>query len=140
MQNEYSWLQRTILRRFHPRSIFIDSVGFIWFTYFLWNHEWQAAIGVVVIAKIAAYLSAVNIDISLFSKTLLGKIALLHLHPLNLIIQLMGAIVFIYGLWDHLTEAILGGVSLILLGHLFGWSRIDESLRNRRRNRVDAKI
>lgn len=34
IEHDFSWIQTYILRRFHPRSIFIDSIGLIWFTYY----------------------------------------------------------------------------------------------------------
>lgn len=89
-----SWFQRYFLRRFHPRSIFIDVVGFIWFTYYFWNHNWKAAVVIVVIERIIAFFSVAKIDTNRFSETTLGKIALLHLHPANFTIQLYGGKIF----------------------------------------------
>lgn len=123
--NGVSWFQRYFLRRFHPRSIFIDVVGFIWFTYYFWNHDWKSAVGIVIVERIIAFFSVANLDVSRFSETTLGKLGLLHLHPANLAIQIFGSIILLYGIWQHSTEIILGGLSLIFLGHIFGWSKVD---------------
>lgn len=120
-----AWFKKYFLRRFHPRSIFIDIVGFIWFTYYFWNHDWKAAIAIVIVERIIASFSVANIDFKRFSETALGKIGMLHLHPANFAIQLFGAIILLYGIWQHNTEVILGGVSLVFLGHVFGWSKVD---------------
>lgn len=123
--NEMSWFQKYFLKRFHPRSIFIDVVGFAWFTYYFWHHDWKSAIGIVVIERVIAFFSVMNVDMQSFSETTLGKMGLLHLHPANFAIQIFGSIILLYGVWEHSTEIILGGLSLIFIGHVFGWSRVD---------------
>lgn len=123
--NGLSWLQRSFLRRFHPRSIFMDVVGFIWFTYFFWIHDWKSAIAIVIVERIIAFFSVAHVDVEAFSDTSLGRIGLLHLHPANFAIQIFGSIILLYGIWQHATEVILGGVSLIFLGHIFGWAKVD---------------
>lgn len=126
--HDFSWYQRYVLRRSHPRSIFIDTVGLIWFTYYFWNHDWKAALGTVVIARVVALASVININTDLFAESILGKIGLLHLNPFNLVIQVIGLIALLFGIWDHSTEVILGGLSVVLLGHVFGWSKVDAKL------------
>jgi len=69
---------------------------------------------------------AVNSDA--LAKTALGKMALLHLHPVNLSLQLAGVAVAVWGIWAHETIPILSGTSLILLGHTFGWGHIHRAL------------
>ena len=131
LERKLSWIQRYMLTRFHPRSVFIDLVGFVWFIYYFWNHDWQMAIVTVIAARVAAFISVMNINEEQFAETTLGKIALLHLQPFNIFIQTVGAVVLLYGVWNHTTETMLGGVSLILLGHIFGWSRVDSRLTDR---------
>jgi hypothetical protein len=131
MAHDFSWLERLVLRRFHPRSLSIDTVGVMWFIYYLWNHEWKSALAIVIAGRVFAYLSVMRIDTEAFAETTLGRIALLHLQPVNLLVQFVGALVGIYGIWQRSTEIILLGVSLILLGHIFGWSRVDDRMANR---------
>jgi len=58
----------------------------------------------------------------------LGRVALLHLHPINVTLQSIGAVALIYGLWSHEAQTILAGGSLIFLGHCWGWRDVDERL------------
>ena len=126
--HDFNWAQKYMLRRFHPRSIFIDSAGFIWFAYFFWNHDWQLGLAAAIVGRAVAVLSVMNLNTDFFAETTLGKVALLHLNPFNLITQLSGLIVLLYGIWYHSTELILGGASIILIGHSFGWSKVDSRL------------
>jgi hypothetical protein len=62
------------------------------------------------------------------AQTTLGKILLLHLHPLNVVIQLSGFAVLLYSFWIHSSVHILLAVSMILLGHMWGWHKVNEAL------------
>lgn len=123
--SRYSAFERLMLRKFHPRKILIDLVSLTWGVYFLWNHDWQKALLAVVIVSSLGYLSVWNADPEKLAKTTLGKLALLHLHPFNLITQSIGAIPLVYGVWLHSTEYILAGLSIVLIGHIFGWGKVD---------------
>lgn len=70
-------------------------------------------------------ISVWNADPEKMAETTLGKIALLHLHPFNLITQSIGLVPLVYGIWIHSVETILAGLSLVLLGHIVGWSKVD---------------
>lgn len=131
IEHDFSWMQRLILRRFHPRSIFIDSVGLVWFTYYFWNHDWKMALGSAIVARVVALVSVMNINTDLFAESILGKIGLLHLNPLNLVTQLAGTAILLYGIWIHSVEMILAGLSVILLGHIFGWANVDSKLADK---------
>ena len=61
-------------------------------------------------------------------QTVLGKIMLLHLHPMNLITQFAGFGILLYGVWVHGSLHILLGASLVLLGHMWGWHKVSEAL------------
>ncbi len=135
IDHDFSWFQTYALRRFHPGSIFIDTVGLIWFTYYFWNHDWKAALGAAVVARAIAFVSVMNINTDLFAESVFGKIGLLHLNPLNLVIQLIGTVALLYGIWEHTTEIILGGLSVVLLGHVFGWSKVDARLTDKHERR-----
>lgn len=120
--------ERLIVRRSHPRSLFINAVGGLWMIYFLARQDWVMALSVVVFFRALAYVSVWKCDPQLLAQTTLGKVALLHLHPVNLVVQVAGLIPMLYGVWQHNTELILGGLSLVLMGHLFGWSKLDRRL------------
>jgi hypothetical protein len=118
-------LERYVLRRAHPVSIFIDTVGLIWFIYYLWMNLWQEAVAVLIFARLCANAATVRAHSDRLSQTILGKIALLHLHPVNLFLQIVGTAVAIDGVWTHRSMVILAALSLILLGHLQGWPQVD---------------
>jgi hypothetical protein len=125
VEHGFNWLEKYALKRFHPRAIFIDAIGFIWFMYYFWNHNWQMALGAALIGRLLSQLSVMDTNAQRMSETALGKIALLHLHPINLISQLVGVVVLLFGVWQQSPELSLGGTSMILLGHTYGWSKVD---------------
>ena len=132
IEHGLSRLEKYVLRRFHPRAIFIDSVGMIWFFYFLWLQNWQLALASAVIGRLLAITAVLHVNPQKMSETVMGKIAMLHLHPVNLIVQMTGFIVLIYGVWMHSTEYILLGLSAILLGHYFSWGEVSAELKDER--------
>lgn len=121
----FSFVERYMLRKFHPRKIFFDMIGSIWAVYFLWNHEWQKALAAAVILSSAGLFSVWNADFRKLAQTPLGRLALLHLRPANFAIQMAGAVLGLYGIWIHSTEVILISLSVILAGHLSGWAKFD---------------
>lgn len=120
-------MERYMIRRFHPVSIFFDCVGLIWFVYFLWQHNWVAAAAVAVVERLASMAIVRGADVTALAGTKLGQLARLHLHPMNLMIQLVGLVGVVWGLWQHETLGILGGLSVVFLGHTFGWPRVDRA-------------
>ena len=122
---QLNWLERLVVRRSHPRALFINAVGAIWMTYFLAIHDLGMAIAVLVGLRVVAYASVWGTDPERLAQTPMGKMALLHLHPMNAIVQIIGLIPLLLGVWQHSIELILGGLSVILFGHLMGWSKID---------------
>jgi hypothetical protein len=124
--SEFSFMERLVLRRAHPISIMIGMAGAIWAIAFLWQNNWQWALVAIIGSRLAAYLILRNANLPAIAETYIGKIGLLHLHPINLTAQSLGAAVAVYGLWTHSAEAIMAGSSVIFLGHLFGWSKVDQ--------------
>lgn len=121
----FSWLQKWMLLQFHPRNIFIDAASGLWFVYFLWNHNWPAALVSWIAFSTLGLISVRGANLASMADTTLGKIGLLHSHPLNLTIQLIGLVPLIYGIWTHSAETILIGISVVLVGHVFGWASVD---------------
>jgi len=112
---------------FHPRYLFLDSVGMIWSIYFLWGHNWQLALGAFLLGRMLGFITVMNLDVEAFAQTTWGKIGLLHTQPVNMLTQLFGLLLTIYGIWDHQMLAVLGGISFVLLGHLSGWNKVNSS-------------
>ncbi len=129
-KSRFPKLQRYVLYQFHPRSLFIDSVGLIWFVYWLWHHDWVLALCTLVAARLIAYLSVANINLNLFAETILGRIARLHLNPFNFVNQVIGSVVLLISIWQHSIEGILIGFSIILIGHICGWTSVHKKFRN----------
>jgi hypothetical protein len=121
----FAWFERYTIRKFHPRKLFIDSISLMWAVYFLWNQDWLSAIVVAVAVNTLSMMSVWNVDTNKMSETTLGKIALLHLNPVNLATQIVGLIPLVYGIWTHSTELILAGLSIVMLGHALGWNKVD---------------
>lgn len=120
-----TWLEVLTLRKFHPRAILLEIVGVNWAVYFLWNNDWQRALLIYLAASFLSTVSVWNISPEKMASTRLGKLALLHLHPFNFIVQALSLIPIVYGIWIHSADFILYGVSGLLVGHLFGWSKVD---------------
>lgn len=126
-QGEYPLLKRFILMRFHPRKIIFDSVGMMWAIYFLWINNWTAALLSALFFAALGWFFVRQVNPYQMAQTTLGKLGLLHLHPFNITVQMIGLIPFIYGLWLHSAEPILVGLSLLFIGHFYGWSGVDEN-------------
>ena len=129
--NEHAFdiLERYFLMRYHPRKIVFDVVGAIWGIYFLWMQNWLAALTIVLVMELGGLYFTRNIIPELMAQSTLGKIGLLHTHPYNLALNIIGMIPFVYGLWMHSIEMTLVGLSAIFMGHFFGWSTVNSKLR-----------
>jgi hypothetical protein len=121
----FSGIERLVLRRFHPRRIMIDLAVAPWIAYFVWERDWVRATAIAVIFGGLGLASVWRTDPDKLATTTLGKIALLHLHPMNLALQTLSLFPILYGLWLHEGELILLGLSLLCAGHTFGWSKVD---------------
>lgn len=120
--------QRYILRRSHPTSLFIEAAGLLWVVFFLWNHLIVEALLVLVFSRLIANVIAFRSNTDAIAQTVLGRIALLHLQPVNMLVQIVGTLATLYGVWMHEGRIILAGLTAILLGHLIGWARVDRRL------------
>jgi hypothetical protein len=123
-----TYLEKAIIRRGHPKHIILGMVGFLWAVYFLWHHDWAWALGVVLASGILGRILTSGTREEGLAQTVLGKIMLLHLHPMNLTVQVAGFGVLLYGVWIHTLMHVLVGTSLVLLGHMWGWRRVNEAL------------
>lgn len=127
---DYKGMLRTyFLMRFHPRKIIFDTVGAIWSVYFLWNNNWQySLISFVGMGLLGLYFTR-NINPELMSQTTIGRIGLIHAHPINLSLNVLGLFFLVYGIWMHEVLSILIGLSVIIFGHFFGWSKVNSKLK-----------
>ncbi len=125
---DYSVLERILIRGSHPVSMFFYLVSWTWGIFFLWNHQWPLALAVVVIGRLFGHFSVRHADVAGMAKTTLGKIAILHANAFNFSTQTIGAVILLTGIWMHSTETILSAISIIALGHMVGWAKVNESL------------
>jgi len=123
-----TYMEKMVIRRGHPKHIIVGIVGFLWFVYFLWQHDWTWALAVAVLSVVMGRLLTSGTKDESLAPTLLGKIMLLHLHPMNLSVQIAGFAVLFYGIWFHSTIYIMLATSIVLLGHMWGWHKVNEAL------------
>jgi hypothetical protein len=123
-----TYLEKAVIRRAHPKQIIVGIVGFLWFMYFLWLHDWIWALGVGFLSVIVGWILTSGTNEEHLAKTLFGKIMLLHLHPMNVAAQLAGFLTLLYGVWLHAVVYVLVGVSLVFMGHLWGWHKVSQAL------------
>lgn len=123
-----TFMERHIIRHGHPRHMIVAAVSMIWCTYFFWKHELALGLWTILGGVVLARLVTFGMNESELARTTLGKILLLHLHPANLVLQSGGLLVLMYGVWEHLAVLVLTGASFILLGHMWGWHKVNEAL------------
>jgi hypothetical protein len=121
--------ERYIVRRAHPASLFVEVVGLTWFVYFFAQHLWREAILSVIIARILGQIVVKDANTNDLAQTTIGKIALLHLDPVNMTVQLAGFVWWALGVWQGDLRQILAGMSLIFLGHLRGWGGVMKNFK-----------
>ena len=123
-----TYVERMIVRRGHSKHIIVGIVALLWVVYFLWQHNWIWAAAVVVFSTVLGRLSTSGTKEETLAQTLLGKIMLLHLHPVNLTLQMAGFALLLYGIWMHSTPYIMAATSMVFLGHMWGWHKVNEAL------------
>lgn len=129
--SEMSWVQRYMIRRFHPRRIMLDGALMPWVVYFVWNHNWPLALLFSAVSLGLGYWLTQNVDVATYSRTVMGKMAILHLQPANVSLQALGLIWMVVALWNHQSTGILGSLSVIFLGHLAGWDKVFQAISER---------
>lgn len=123
-----SYFEREILHYAHPKQMILRMVGAIWGLYFLWLHNWVGVLAVIVAGEILGRILTRGMNEEGMAQTIWGKIMLIHLHPVNLLVQIVGGIVLIYGVWIHSAIYIMAAMSIILIGHMWGWHKVSEVL------------
>lgn len=128
VKQELSFMQRMLIRRAHPRYLIAGIVGAIWAFYFLWQHNWSWALGAILMSAIAGGMLTSYVRDEELAETTLGKIMLIHLHPANIAVQSLGLILLVYGIWTHSALFMMGAASTILVGHMWGWEKVNDAL------------
>ena len=120
--------ERIIVRSGHPRRIIVGAITLIWMLYFIWFHNWFGAAIALIVGGPLSRFAAWGMHEEQLAQTTFGKILLLHLHPANLMVQSVGFAVLLGSVWIHSGRYIALGVSLILLGHMWGWHKVNQAL------------
>ncbi|NBX67940.1 MAG: hypothetical protein EBR01_03125 [Proteobacteria bacterium] len=128
---KYNFLQRFALRRAHPRRVFFDVAALPWEVFYLWNGRWGVALTLFIMTSVVSMIAASDADYEKISETVLGKIALLHLLPVNMFFQLSGLVFLVQGLISHNTQSMLLGSSFVFIGHMAGWGKVHRALETR---------
>lgn len=119
-----NFLERIMVQHAHPTKLILELVGIIWGVYFLWQQNWVWAVilglGLPTLGTILVW----GKDEEQLAATLLGKVMLMHAHPMNFLLHIVGFIPLVYGLWTHLPIPILTGITVIVIAHLWGWERL----------------
>lgn len=123
-----TFLQEFMVSRGHPRQIIVHVVGGIWAVYFLWLHNWMWALAFFAIAELISEMLSTETEAETLSQTTLGKIMILHANPVNFSIQVIGGGLLVYFVWVHSVTGIMFAISVILLGHYAGWSKVNPAL------------
>jgi hypothetical protein len=123
-----TFLERTVVRRGHPRHLIVGLVGFVWAMYFLWFHNWLWAVVTILASAVLGRILTSGTREESLAQTVLGKIMLLHLHPANLLIQLVGFGLLLYSVWIHSGMYMMVALSLVMIGHMWGWHKVYEAL------------
>ena len=123
-----TYLERAIVRQGHPRRIIVGIVSLTWGLYFLWLHSWTWALAALALGIALGIVVTMGMDEERLAQTTLGRILLLHLHPLNMLLQVGGFSILLYGVWIHSGLLIMSAISLILLGHMWGWHKVNDAL------------
>lgn len=126
-EGDFQWYETLVIRRFHPRWILLRAAFTPWAIYFLWLHAWAMALTVMACSAGIGFVATSDVNAKGYAKTLLGKLALLHLYPLNLFIQAVGILGLTWAIWAHSVVGVLSAISVIFLGHFSGWDDVMKS-------------
>jgi hypothetical protein len=123
-----TFFERSVVRSGHPRRIIIGAITLMWVLYSLWIHVWAWAVVALIVGVAFGLLATAGMNVEELGQTILGKILLLHLHPVNVALQACGFAVLLYAFWVHSAVLMLLAISVILVGHMFGWHKVSHAL------------
>ena len=123
-----TFFERSVVRSGHPRRIIVGVITLMWVLYSSWFHLWTWATVALVVGVALGAVATKGMLVDELAQTVLGKILLLHLPPVNAALQAFGFAVLLYGFWMHSAVLMLLAISVILLGHMFGWHKVNHAL------------
>ena len=123
-----TFFERSVVRSGHPRRIIVGVITLMWVLYSLWFHFWAWAVVALIVGLAFGVLTTAGMNVEELGQTILGKILLLHLHPVNVALQTFGFAVLLYSFWVHSAVSMLLAISVIMVGHMFGWHKVSHAL------------
>ena len=123
-----TFFERSVVRSGHPRRIIVGVITLMWVLYSLWFHFWAWAVVALIVGLAFGVLATAGMNVEELGQTILGKILLLHLHPVNVALQTFGFAVLLYSFWVHSAVSMLLAISVIMVGHMFGWHKVSHAL------------
>jgi hypothetical protein len=86
------------------------------------------ALACFAIAEVMSELLSTQTEAEMLSQTTLGKIMILHANPVNFLVQVVGSALLVYCIWIQSLPGTMLAISVILLGHFAGWSKVNPAL------------
>ena len=114
-------IERMMLQHLHPTKFILEAIGIMWAIYFLWDQNWLGAVIAGFGLPILGSVLTMRVNTDQFRRSSYARLVLIHAHPINMLLHILGAVVTVYGIWGHDTVWILSGISIITLGHAWGW-------------------
>lgn len=93
-------LRKLMLLHLHPTKFVMEAIGAIWAIFFLWHNNWLMAVVFGLGLPFASTLLVWNKKLP-DSRTGYARLALIHAHPVNLILHIIGGAFLVYGVWTH---------------------------------------
>jgi hypothetical protein len=112
-------IRKFMLQHAHPAKFVAEILGIMWGIYFLWLHNWIAAVISSIVLFLGSTIALWNKPVEYLATTSLGRIMLVYSTPLNFVLYNVSALPVIYGVWTHQALYIIGGYSLMLMPHLW---------------------
>ncbi|MEI7741159.1 MAG: hypothetical protein WCJ29_01490 [bacterium] len=123
-KRKLSLIEKLYVQHAHPINLIMTLVGIMWGVYFLWLQNILLAAIFAFGFMIIGHASVWGENEDGLAETWLGKIMILHSHPINTLFHLVGTFIVAVGLYSNVIEMIMWGVTILLFGHLWGWSRV----------------
>ena len=114
-------LQRFVADHADPMKLILDALALIWAAYFLWYQDALSALLSVAFFGGLGMIATWKLEQDKLIYSSFGKFWLTMANPVNMTFQALGYLGVMYGFWQHASAMILAGVTLVLIGHLFGW-------------------
>ena len=112
-----------LVQHAYPPKLILDSVGFMWAVYMVWNHALVSGMVTLCFFAGVGSLTTAGINKAALKGTALGRYCLMAKNPVTLFSLIAGYVILFYGVWNHSTIYILGAITCMAFGRLWGWDK-----------------